>query len=69
MIQNPIVHLLLAFVMWLYWINWAGILIKNRKNNFPDMESCNRSTLLIVSWFSVFCFGYYFWYTIQTILP
>ena len=68
MIQNPIVHLLLAFVMWLYWINWAGILIKNRKNNFPDMGSCNRSTLLIVSWFSVFCFGYYFWYTLRTIL-
>jgi len=67
-IQNPVIHLLLAFVMWLYWINWAYILIKNRKNHFSDMRSCNQSTLLVVSWLTVFCFCYYIAYTIRIFL-
>jgi len=67
-IQNPVIHLLLAFVMWLYWINWAYILIKNRKNHFSDMRSCNQSTLLVVSWLTVFCFCYYIAYTIRVFL-
>lgn len=67
-IQSPVVQLLLAFVMWLYWINWALIIFKNRKHTFSTAEPCNPTTLLAVSWFTVLCFAYYLAYVIHIFL-
>ena len=67
-IQSPVIHLLLAFMMWLYWINWAYTLIKMRKNDLSDTRSCNQSTLLTISWLTVLCFCYYLLYTIRVFL-
>ena len=67
-IQSPVVQLLLAFVMWLYWINWALIIFKNRKHTFSTAEPCNPTTLLAVSWFTVLCFAYYLAYVIRIFL-
>ena len=54
--------------MWLYWINWSLVIIKNRKNTFSTTEPCNRTTLLVVSWFTVLCFGYYLAYVVRILL-
>ncbi len=67
-IQSPVVQLLFALVMWLYWINWSLVIIKNRKNTFSTTEPCNRTTLLVVSWFTVLCFGYYLAYVVRILL-
>ena len=67
-IQSPVVQLLFALVMWLYWINWSLVIIKNRKNTFSTTEPCNRTTLLVVSWFTVLCFGYYLTYVVRILL-
>ena len=67
-IQNSVMHILFATVMWFYWISWSIIIIKNRQKKLSTTESCNRSTLLVVSWFTVLCFVYYIAYIIRIFL-
>ena len=53
------IQLTFASVMWAFWIYWAVILLKNKDNDFSAPQKCNDSTILVVSYFTIFCFAYY----------
>jgi hypothetical protein len=62
------IQLMFASVMWAFWVYWAVILLKNRKSEFSRPESCTDSTILVVSYFTLICAGYYFLLGIKILL-
>lgn len=58
----------LASLMWAFWIYWAVVILKNRKNNFSKPEVCNQSTILVVSYFTLICIGYHLLATVKILL-
>jgi hypothetical protein len=54
--------------MWVYWIYWARVLLKERENDFSGPKECPESTILVVSWFTVFCIAYYLLAMVQILL-
>lgn len=59
MLENNLIQLAFATLMWLYWIYWANLIIKNRNNDFSERKDCSQTTILVISWFTVFCIVYY----------
>ena len=53
------VQMAFASVMWVFWIYWAAIVVKNRKNDFSLPEECTSTSILVVSYFTLICVGYY----------
>jgi hypothetical protein len=53
------IQMTLASIMWTFWIYWAVMILKNKNNDFSAPEKCDRSTILVVSYFTLFCAGYY----------
>ncbi|MBT4406356.1 MAG: hypothetical protein HOC79_00590 [Euryarchaeota archaeon] len=68
MIQNTMVQLSFATVMWVYWIYWARVLLKERENDFSCRKECPELTVIVVSWFTVFCIIYYLLAMVQIML-
>lgn len=68
MIQNNVIQLLFATIMWLYWVHWARVLLKERNNEFSGPMECDQSTILVISWFTVFCIAYYLLAMVQILL-
>jgi len=62
------IQLAFATVMWAFWIYWAVILLKNRDNNFSKPEKCSKPTLLVVSYFTLICLGYYLLATLTILI-
>ena len=53
------VQMAFASVMWVFWIYWAAIIVRNRNNDFSSPGECTSTTILVVSYFTLICFGYY----------
>ena len=60
MLENNLIQLAFATLMWLYWIYWAVFVVRNQEYRRREEDASIEQILVATGWIVAVCFAYTF---------